>query len=51
VHGIDRYLDDPGKGVHEPAAAVFMMRVEHGVCFEKRRIVYEAKPKRCFTSA
>jgi hypothetical protein len=33
VHGIDRYLDDPGKGVHEPATAVFMMRVEHGVCF------------------
>ena len=33
VHGIDRYLDDPGKGVHEPAAAVFMMCVEHGVCF------------------
>ena len=33
VHGIDRYLDYPGKGVHKPAAAVFRMRVEHGVCF------------------
>ena len=33
VHGIDRYLDNPRKGVHKPAAAVCMMRVEHGFCF------------------
>jgi len=30
VHGIDRYLDNPREGVHEPAAIVFMRRFEHG---------------------
>jgi hypothetical protein len=52
MHGIDRYLDNSGEGVHEPGAAVFMRRIEHGFVFGKGMgRVQEANPKRCFTSA